>query len=126
MEHDAQQAERFSAIDFLSERGDRLRPQRLARRRKIDQVARMRDDWRDSGFPGCGLESRDLGGGQRAGAPLARVLAEDLERLTPVYLRARDCEGKTAGHRHMRAETRHSAIIRYATCPTRRSDRHPA
>ena len=50
MQHDAEQAERFGAIHFLAERGDRLRAQRLARRREIDQVAGVRDDGRDAGL----------------------------------------------------------------------------
>ena len=73
-------------------------------------------------FFAASLKSAISLGRQRPRAPLARVLAEDLQRLAPVNLCAGDREGQTARNRHMGTETRHSAIIRYALCRDWRPD----
>jgi hypothetical protein len=58
----------------------------------------MRDDRRDAGRPGRFLEIRDFGRRQRAGSPLTRVLAENLERFALVYSCAGYSERQTTCH----------------------------
>jgi hypothetical protein len=63
MHDEAVQSQCFGAVQFFAERGDRLCAQRFVRRRDVDQVAVMSDDWRDVRVAHAPAEERDLGGG---------------------------------------------------------------
>ena len=103
VQDDAEQAERFGAIDLVAHRLDRHPAQRRQRGGEVDQVAAVRHDGVDAGRRHLRPELADLVGRQRAAAPLARVLGEDLQRLAAVRHGALHGPRQPAGHRHVRA-----------------------
>ena len=71
-------------------------------------------------MPVCSMrcaEQLDLGRVERLAAPLIRVLREDLQRLAAVDDRAIDGLRDAAGHRHVRADSKHSITIMTACEP---------
>src|SRR5688572_32576525 len=94
MEDHAQKPQRFGPVDLLAERRNRLRTQRVARCCEINQVARVRDDRKDARLLRRVPERSNFFAWQWPGAPLARVLAEDLKCLALVKLRAGNGEGQ--------------------------------
>src|SRR5437773_6060982 len=104
MQHDAEKAERLGAIELAGHGVDGLLPQRRDRSGKVDQVARVRHDWRQATRTHLRAEFADLFGRHDAPSPLAGVLREDLKRLAAMDDRAVDRARQSSGHRHVRAE----------------------
>ena len=100
---------RLCAIELLSERRNRLLPERRRRGRDVDQVAVVRDDRRHAGFLDAAAEAGDLVGRQRTRPPLSRGLREDLQRLASRRLGAIHGTRQAAGDRQVRAEPRHQS-----------------
>ena len=85
MQHDAEQPQRFGAIELVGHRFDRLPAQPGIRRGEVDQVAGVRDDRRRCRAASTfARNSANFFGRQRPAPPLVGVLREDLERLAAV------------------------------------------
>ena len=103
MEHDAEQTQRFGAVDLVGHRLERLTPQRRIGGREVDQVAGMRYDRVEAGRLDLRAKLANLRRGDLAAAPLVRVLAEDLKRFAAMDDGALDRARQSSGDRHVRA-----------------------
>jgi hypothetical protein len=97
MDDDAKQSERMGTIEFVDERFDRQFAKGGIGRRQIDQIARMRNDRRNTRFIDALPEPSDLRTVQRLAAPLIRILGEDLQRLAAVHDRPVNRFGHSSG-----------------------------
>src|SRR5439155_1295384 len=61
MRHDPRDPERPRSVELARERPDALRPQRLVRRRQVDQIAVVRDNGTDPAPSERRAKGRDLG-----------------------------------------------------------------
>ena len=109
MNHHAEQTERLGAIELVDEGRQRRLAQRGRRGRQVDQVAGVRDDWRDAGLFDPPAERADVGRIERLAAQLAGILAEDLQRFAAVEHRPLDGVRDATGHGHVSAYTHASA-----------------
>src|SRR6266704_5421860 len=107
MQNNAEQAEGFGAIELVAHGVHGLLAKRPGGGREIDEITRVRDDRAESRAADAATKLANLTGKQRAAAPLARVLREDLERLAAVHDRALHRARQTAGHRHVRTQASH-------------------
>jgi hypothetical protein len=105
--HERIEAEPLGAIDFLSERLQRLPAQRRRRRRYVYEIAVVRNDRANAGFGYSPAKEDDFIVGQRSRAPLAGRLREDLQRLASRGDSAIDGPGQATRNGEMRAESRH-------------------
>jgi hypothetical protein len=108
MDDHAEQSQRLGSIDFVDERRNRLLAQEGECRCQVDQITCVRDDGRDARLLDALAKQFDLGGIERLGAPLVRILREDLQRFASVGDGAVDCFGNAARHRHVCADAHHS------------------
>src|SRR5262249_14575274 len=75
-------AEALAALELGDQRTHRARPQRLDRRRRVGQVAVVREQRPDAGRRARRREGAHLVLGKRARRPLSRRAGEELDRLT--------------------------------------------
>jgi hypothetical protein len=103
----AEQPKRFGPIELVAHRLERLAAQPRVRGGQVNQVAGVRHDRCNARRLHGRAELADFLRRQHASAPLARVLGEDLQRLTAVHDRPLYRTRQSAGDRHMGSEARH-------------------
>ena len=99
MQHDAEQPQRFSAVQLIGHRVDGLPAESRIRRGEVDEVAGVRHDGSQTRRLDLGAEFRDFFGRQRPSPPLVGVFREDLERLAAVDHRPIHRARQSAGDR---------------------------
>jgi hypothetical protein len=101
VQHDAQQAEGFGAIDLVAHCRHRLPPQGGCAAGEIDEIAGVRHHWPDAGRRHPRPELADFLRRQQTAAPLAGILRKNLHCLAAVNDGPLHRPRQAAGDRHV-------------------------